>query len=588
MTRILASVKRLFQRSEPKAVCLPTSFEQIANAFLSPYGSLAIATYRHMPPALSHRQLHTRESHHLAARTAKKWLDLSGFLPSFPHRQRGTSIIPSDFIRDPDAPLLKLNSKAHFTGRDSWNGVHVFGAIGSGKTSGTGKYLAGAYLRAGYGGLVLTAKPEEVELWKQYCKEHGREADMIIFDEKRHFNFLSYIFALKGADGANPATDTLMRILKAADLAAGQGGKDGDVFWIKTTREMILNAITVLYSALGTVTMESIVQFVTSMPTIAPKPEEADKPVINYALDRLNRCKEKPVVPLPAHTLKRVRNYWLRQFIAMPEKTRGSIVTSVCAELNRFSDGILRECFTTTTDIVPEMVFSGAVIIMAFNTLSYHEEGTVAQGLFKLMFQRAVESRNGLPEQFRERPVMLYADESQEFISAYDDKFLANCRSSKCAVVYLSQTLPTYFAQLGSDKSDAVDGFVGKFGTKVFHLNACPRTNGYAADLIGKGTTLQRSSSRTVTSGVQTNRGGTQNSLNQGWNQNEGSNETSGTQERIEYFLQPNFFSTSLKTGAPVNKFLVSAVWFKAGGNFAEPMPETNSNTLLVTFNQLT
>jgi len=490
------------------------------------------------------------------------------------------------FVRDMDTPLLKLNSTDTVSVRDSFEGIHVFGKIGSGKTSSSGRAIACAYLRAGYGGLVLTAKPEEVELWKQYCKEHGREADMIIFDEKRHFNFLSYIFAMKGADGANAATDTLMRILKAADLAAGQGGKDGDVFWIKTTREMILNAITVLYSALGTVTMESIVQFVTLMPTAAPKPEDADKPVINYALDRLNRCKEKPVVPLPAHTLKRVRNYWLRQFIAMPEKTRGSIVTSVCAELNRFSDGILRECFTTTTDLVPEMVFNGAVIIMGFPTLSYHEEGTVTQGLFKLMFQRAVESRNGLAQQFRERPLFLYADESQEFISAYDDKFLANCRSSKCAVVYLSQTLPTYFAQLGNDKSDAIDGFVGKFGTKVFHLNACPRTNKYAADLIGKGTTLQRSSSRTVTSGVQTNRGGTQNSLNHGWNHNEGSNETSGTQERIDYFLQPNFFSTSLKTGAPINKFLVSAVWFKAGGNFAEPMPDTNSNTLLVTFSQ--
>jgi len=493
----------------------------------------------------------------------------------------------TDFIRDLDTPLLKLNSKDRFTVRDSFNGVHVFGAIGSGKTSGVGKALAGAYLRAGYGGLVLTAKAEECELWKSYCKEHGRESSMIVFDKTRHFNFLSYIFAMKGADGANAATDTLMKILKAADLAAGQGqGKEGEAFWVKTTREMILNTITVLYSAIGTVRVESIVEFVTTMPTTQPKPEDAGKPQLNYALDRLNRCKEKPVHRLPPHTLKRVRNYWLRQFIAMPEKTRGSIVTSVTAELNRFTDGILRECFATTTDLVPEMALSGAVIIMGFPSLTYQEEGTVATGLFKLMFQRAIESRNGLASEFRERPTFLYADEAQYFVSHYDDTFLSTCRGSKCAVVYLTQSLPTYFAQLGKDKSDAVDGFVGKFNTKVFHLNACHKTNKYAADLIGKGLKLHKNQSRTITSGMQTNRGATQNSTNQGWNESEGSNETSGAQEHLDYFLEPNFFSTSLKTGAPLNNFLVTSVWFKAGANFLEPMPDTTSNVVLAIFSQ--
>jgi len=493
----------------------------------------------------------------------------------------------TDFIRDPDTPLLTLNHTDKFTVRDSWNGIHVFGAIGSGKTSSSGKSIGCAYLRAGYGGLVLCAKPEEVELWKSYCKEHGRESDMVVFDKSRHFNFLSYIFAVKGAEGANAATDTLMKILKAADLAAGQGqGKEGEAFWVKTTRECLLNAITVLYSALGTVTIESIVQFVTTMPTAAPKPEDAGKPVINYALDRLNRCKEKPVYKLPPHTLKRVRNYWLRQFIAMPEKTRGSIVTSVTAELNRFTDGILRECFTTTTDIVPELVFNGSIIIMGFPALTCQEEGIVAQQLFKLMFQRAVESRNGLAQQFRERPVMLYADEAQYFVSTYDDTFLSTCRSSKCATVYLTQSLPTYVAQLGNDKEAAVDGFVGKFNTKVFHLNACPKTNRYAAELIGKGLKLHKTSSRTVSSGVQTNRGGSQNSLSHGYNLSEGNNETSGATEQVGYFLEPVFFATSLKYGSPINDNLVTAVWFKAGGNFAEPIPQTNSNTLLVTFSQ--
>lgn len=495
------------------------------------------------------------------------------------------------FVTDLDTPLLNLNGKDTISARDSFEGIHVFGKTGGGKTSGTGRAIAGAFLRAGYGGLVLCAKEEEIELWKYYCKEHGREADMIIFDTSRHFNFLSYEFARKGADAANSATDTLMKVLKAADLAAGQGqGKEGEAFWIKTTREMILNTITVLYSAIGTVRVESIVEFITSMPAAPPSTEEAKQKLVkNYALDRLTRCKKSPVHPLPPHTLKRVRDYWFKQFAnpaAMPEKTRGSIVTSVTAELNRFSDGILRECFTTTTDLVPEMVFNGHIIIMGFPSLSYQEEGTVAQGLFKLMFQRAIEARNGLAKEFRERPTLLYADEAQYFVSHYDDTFLSTCRGSKCAVVFMTQSLPTYFAQLGKEKSDAVDGFVGKFGNKVFHLNSCPRTNSYASELIGKGLKLHKTTSRTISSGLQTNRGATQSSTNQGFNQSEGSNETTGANEQLGYLVEPNFFSTSLKTGAPLNKFLVDAVWFKAGANFQEPIPDTNSNVLLVTFNQ--
>lgn len=503
-----------------------------------------------------------------------------------------------DFVTEMDTPLLRLNSKDTFTVRDSFNGVHVFGAIGSGKTSGIGKAIAGAYLRAGYGGLILTAKPEEIELWKNYCKEHGRESSMVIFDKTRHFNFLSYIFAAKGADGANAATDTLMKMLKAADLAAGQGGKEGESIWIKTTREMIFNAITVLYSAIGVVKVESIVEFITTMPKQRPTSEEArTKLMMNYAIDRLTRCKNKPVYPLPDHTLKRVRNYWFRQFIDMPEKMRGSVLASVCAELNRFSDGILRECFCTTTDLVPEIVFNGALVIMGFPALSYQEEGIVSQHLFKLMFQRAVESRNGLAKEFQERPVFLYADESHYFTSSYDDTFLSTCRGSKCAVTYLTQTMPTYFAQIGKEKSDAVDGFVGKFSTKVFHLNACPRTNGYASSLIGKG--LKRRITHTISSnrgsqysgggsgGVSSSHGaGTSLNSQRGWGFSDGTSEGTNTTESVETLLEPAYFSTSLKTGSPVNQFLVTAVWFKAGGNFVEPMPDTNSNTLLVTFSQ--
>lgn len=54
----------------------------------------------------------------------------------------------------------------------------------------------------------------------------------------------------------------------------------------------------------------------------------------------------------------------------------------------------------------------------------------------------------------------------------------------------------------------------------------------------------------------------------------------------MEYLVEPNVFSTSLRAGAPVNDFKVTAVWFKAGARFKRPMPGANDNVLLATFHQ--
>ena len=64
-----------------------------------------------------------------------------------------------------DQPLLWVSDKDPWRIRDACEGVQVFGAPGSGKTSGPGAALAKAFLSYGFGGVVLTAKPGERQLW---------------------------------------------------------------------------------------------------------------------------------------------------------------------------------------------------------------------------------------------------------------------------------------------------------------------------------------------------------------------------------------------------------------------------------------
>ncbi len=74
--------------------------------------------------------------------------------------------------------LCRLSSSAKdaLTLADAKTGVLITGQTGKGKTSGPGTMLAKAYLRAGFGGLVLCAKIDEADLWRKYLRETGREA----------------------------------------------------------------------------------------------------------------------------------------------------------------------------------------------------------------------------------------------------------------------------------------------------------------------------------------------------------------------------------------------------------------------------
>jgi hypothetical protein len=518
------------------------------------------------------------------------------------------------YISNLDTPLLKLNRTDAFTLRDACAGVHVFGAIGSGKTSGSGQALAGAYLRAGMGGLVLCAKPEEVDLWLRYAKAHGRANSVLLFDARQGFNFLTYELARQGMEGIGSVTECLMRVLEAARRTASSQGSTGDVFWQDATRQLLSYAIPVLYAADGTVSVSSIIAFVLAAAT---SPEQLADPAFqesNLAYQTLFRAATAPKVPISRTTLEAVTRYWLSEYIAIPARTRGNIVISLSTTLGRFQHGRLHSVFCGKTTIVPDLVFNGAVIIMAMPALTWNEDGIIGQQLFKYMWQRVVESRNGLPKNFRGRPVFLWADEAQYFVNSYDSDFLSTCRGSRACVVYLSQNLPTYYAKMGTSETHAADALIGKFNTQVFHQNACPRTNSFASNLIGR--TLQRratfnegqgtsrnfgmnagsntSQGSSSGSGSSSGQGQGSSSWNSGSNSGSGnswgdsrgraSNESTsqGYSEVMDTFIEPSWFSQHLMSGGPSYGNRVSALWFKNGGYFQE----TGGNILFPVFRQ--
>src|SRR5580658_10103219 len=329
---------------------------------------------------------------------------------------------------------------------------------------------------------------------------------------------------------------------------------------------------------------------------------------------------QRPKVPMASTALYDAITYWSEQYPAIPDKTRGNIVITVTTTLDRFMHGRLNRTFCGRTTLVPELTFHGAIILLAMPTLTWNEDGVIAQQLFKYMWQRAVLGRNALAQVHRERPVFLFSDEAQETVSSYDGEFLSMCRGSKCCVTYLTQSLPTYYAKMGGDNPrDAAHALVGKFMTHVYHSNACPDTNEYASRTIGK-VTMRRgnyssgtsqSTNIGMTAGASENSGSSSNSghsstspfgfgsnanfnsgsgHNSGSGSNWGSNRGRGTSENvsrgyseaIEYAIEPGDFARILKTGGKPNGNRVTGIWFQGGRIFKA----SGTNFMLEEFQQ--
>ena len=125
------------------------------------------------------------------------------------------------FISDLDAPLLKLSPQGDvLAARAGATGIHFWGHPGGGKTT-AAHAVAGAYLRAGFGGYVTAAKFDEIPLWQRYAHQHGRSNSLILFDENEGYNFLDHQMAMHGMDGIGTVVECLMRVIEAARRASG-------------------------------------------------------------------------------------------------------------------------------------------------------------------------------------------------------------------------------------------------------------------------------------------------------------------------------------------------------------------------------
>jgi type IV secretory pathway TraG/TraD family ATPase VirD4 len=442
-------------------------------------------------------------------------------------------------------PLLQFGASDCWTVRDACEGTAIFGATGSGKTSGSGAAIARSFLSAGFGGLVLCAKPDEPELWRKYCRETNRSDSLIIFSPKNHwrFNFLNYELSRPGVGAGH--TENLVRlfstVMQVAERARRPDG--GQDFWERTTKQLLRNCFDLIAIARGRLLLEELYSVLISAPQ---NPEEVQS-VAWQESSLCFRCiqegEAKCKSTQQANDFTLAVKYWLKEFPALSGRTRSIIVTNLTSMLDIFLRGTLRELFCTTTNLVPELTHAGAVLVVSLPLKEFNEIGQTAQALMKFIWQRAAERRS--LEQ-RNRVTFLWADEAQFFVDSNDAQFQSTARSSRMATVYLSQNIGAYYREIGEADTHSL---MGNLGTKLFHANGDPMTNNWAADLFSKSWQY---------------RGSAGTSLNDGVVGNQTVSRNYGSTDSLDYEVLPQEF-TCLRKGGPENERRVEAVAFQGG-----------------------
>ena len=379
-------------------------------------------------------------------------------------------------------------------GVDSCTGIVISGDPGSGKSSTSAKLVAHSYLRAGMGGLVITAKPEEIEIWAKYARETGREKDLIVFSPESGHTFDPMHYLLNRA-GSRAAGDQEMLIeLFSTLLAVGKHdtGSPNERYWEQQAERLMRHSIKALYLARFPVSIHTIDELIESLPQTPGQQHEAQWQENSYFQTVLRAIQDRfdELTPSEHADLKHVLNFTLNFWPDFRPETRSSVQSTWSGMADKFGFDPLRRLFCSgKCSIIPEMTtHDRKIVVSGFPLLEFGiETGRLINCLLKLVFQQYWLTRVCSEE---DPLCFLFADEAQYQVlpRGRDLFFQQSCRGARVAVCWVTQNYSQLAEALGERSIDVkTAGLLANFGLKIWHANSdITGTNKHAADLVGQ------------------------------------------------------------------------------------------------------
>lgn len=399
---------------------------------------------------------------------------------------------PQRFRTDPCAPVLPLTMQDAVLLHDAYPGFFICGEVGSGKTTGPGSQLAYHLLRQGAGFCVLTAKVDEFARWQRLCRDTGREADLIRFapGERWTIDLLDYELGKGDAASVESAAQLLDTLIKVSNRQSKSQGDDE--FWALLTQRIFRRAIMTVWLGTGHCNLSDVYRAILSA---AKTPEEAANSLWRTS-SFLGRCLSAGELRRDmSHESDLCNDFWLKEWPSLSEKTRSCGETAVVNVLDKFLSGpVASMVCAPNTNLTPEDVTAGKVVVVDMPFLRWREPGQFVQIIWKLLVQRAVLARDlsGDP-----RPVVIWQDEGQLFATDQDVEVQEVARQSRLINVVLTQNLNVVYRALGGSEEgkQLSHAWIGNLGTKILCGNSCPETNHYFSQMLGIGKRLMEGGS---------------------------------------------------------------------------------------------
>jgi hypothetical protein len=467
--------------------------------------------------------------------------------------------------RDPfdlDTPLSYFSEDPQdvFTIRHAVEGIQVWGASGSGKSSASGAHLALALLRSQAGGIVFTVKPGEPKLWEHYCARAGRLKDLIVFSPTSPWRLNPIEYTYKHA-GSGHITENIVNLFASlAEVLDRGGGPSTPDYWYRAQNQLCRNATDLAAISRGTPTLDLINNIILTAPQSAEEARADSWQRSSLCYKCILEGERRPKTGIQKADWPQVVRFWLHEFPTLSSRTRSCIVSTFTTISEPFVRGELRTLFGTTTNIDPEATFRGKILLLALPIKTFGELGRLAQVLWKHLWQKAAEARDITTNP---RHVFAWMDEAQHFVSRSDPLFLTTSRSAKVVTVLLTQNVPNYSSVLS--RAD-VDSLLANLSTKIWHRNSCTVTNQLAADIIARSRQFHWTTGLSMGEEM--------------FGANKISHNVGGS-DIVDWEMLPGDFQF-LRSGGPLNHFEVDSIIYQAGRLWAG----SGKNHIRVTFNQ--
>ena len=465
-----------------------------------------------------------------------------------------------------DRTLFNWSPRDQFTVRDLLNGgVCITGRAGSGKTSSSGKLLSKSIIRlSGSGGLILAAKPEDLEMWRGIFAASGRSDDLLVFGPGTplRFNCLDYVLQMGGQTRDVTRCITVIgETLRSADTS---GGESAD-FWEREQERMLYNAIQTIWLATGRVSAPDIQRFITAAP-LSPEQIATKEWKAEFCGQTLQAAYTREKSPTEDHDLKLAFDYWLSEFPNMADKTRSSILTGVMGILHVFNVGTVRELISTTASVSPDDMLRGKWVIVNMPPSEWGDQGALVAAGWKYLTEKMVLRRHASADS---NVITIWCDEAAQFVNSFDSMFITQCRSHLGALVFLTQSLHSYYGALkGEHGRHQADALLTNFSTRVMHAIGDAKTAEWASEMVGRELECFVSSSTPPAEdlfGSLVGGGGT----------------TTSVSFQYQPAIQPKLLMHGLRTGGPANDMTCDAVVIRS----AEPF-HSGRNWMIVSFSQ--